>query len=199
MAQTITVTRALAQIKSIDDRLTKAIGLEYVKVVNKSLPENQQISMQQGLKTNYDSVQDLIQLRVKLKTAIKESNVKTLVTINGKQYTVSQAIEFKHAYSQLLHPILKQVEYQLSSAVHSKRTAEVKAEEAVNSMLEKNPNTPTELLNVIRHNNSNTIISWNSLDANETTVRQWSSETLRFLEEVDFVLSESNATTFIEI
>lgn len=48
MAQTITVTRALAQIKSIDDRLTKAIGLEYVKVVNKSLPENQQISMQQG-------------------------------------------------------------------------------------------------------------------------------------------------------
>lgn len=94
---------------------------------------------------------------------------------------------------------MKQVEYQLSSAVHSKRTAEVKAEEAVNSMLEKNPNTPTELLNVIRHNNSNTIISWNSLDADETTVRQWSSETLRFLEEVDFVLSESNATTFIEI
>jgi hypothetical protein len=100
--QRLTITRALKELKLLDARITKKIGsfhpmglkqkragemvLDTFKTVNEF---NSEVSKE------YQSINDIIERRRKLKQAIAISNATTKVTIAGQEMTVIEALESK--------------------------------------------------------------------------------------------------------
>ena len=100
----ITIHRILSELKTIDDRINKEISSFKpltVKRGNNSLvstggrlpiPEEEFVN---NAKSTYQSIEDLINRKFKLKSALTKANVNTKVTIDGKEYTIIEAIEMK--------------------------------------------------------------------------------------------------------
>jgi hypothetical protein len=101
--ETMSITRALTQIKRISDRINQAIqsGTFVAKTVGKNkyrkvLGSNDSIEdMISKIQGSYDSVDSLVALRARLKSAIVMSNATTDVTVVGRKMKVCEAIELK--------------------------------------------------------------------------------------------------------
>ena len=96
----MTVHKALAELKTLDDRIeTEITGSIFVKanvrsntkIFGKSLDE-----FKSDTRANYQSVMALINRRNALKRAVVLSNAVTKVEIGGVEYTVAEAIEMNN-------------------------------------------------------------------------------------------------------
>jgi hypothetical protein len=97
--ETMTVHQALCELKTLDARIVKAMSESFV-FANKH--SNTKVSGQdisdfcEQIKSNYQSVTDLIARRDAIKRAVVNSNAVTTVVIGGKTYTVAEAIDMKN-------------------------------------------------------------------------------------------------------
>lgn len=98
--EVMTVHKALAELKIMDDRIISAINSGTFCVANKhsnekikGVPVDEYKGVMQGY---YDKATDLIKRRNAIKRAVVLSNATTKVTINGLEYTVAEAIEMKN-------------------------------------------------------------------------------------------------------
>lgn len=97
----MTVHKALAELKLLDDRIKKAItDGGFFCVANKhsnekidGAPLDEYIKTMQG---NYDKAVDLINRRKAIKRAVVLSDAVTKVTVADVEYTVAEAIEMKN-------------------------------------------------------------------------------------------------------
>lgn len=96
----MTVHKALAELKIIDDRIISAINGGTYCVANKHSNEkikgvsvDEYKRVMQGF---YDKATDLIKRRNTIKRAVVLSNASTKVSVNGEEYTVAEAIEMKN-------------------------------------------------------------------------------------------------------
>ena len=96
----MTVHKALAELKIVDDRIVSAINGGTYCVANKhsnekikGVPVEDYKAVMQGY---YDKATDLIKRRNAIKRAVVLSNATTKVSINGVEYTVAEAIEMKN-------------------------------------------------------------------------------------------------------
>lgn len=98
--ETMTVHKALAELKLLDDRINKTICEGTYCIANKHSSEKVNgISIEEFKKViqgSYDKARDLINRRKAIKRAVTLSNAKTKVTISGAEYTVAEAIEMKN-------------------------------------------------------------------------------------------------------
>ena len=96
----MTVHKALAELKIIDDRIHKAVhnsvfvyscknGIDKVDGVPVS-------DFKKDINSNYQKVTNLINRRNAMKRAIVLSNAVTKVTVGDKEYTVAEAIDMKN-------------------------------------------------------------------------------------------------------
>ena len=96
----MTVHKALAELKLLDDRITKAISEGIYCVANKHSNEKiDGISIddyKKRIQGSYDKTTDLIKRRNSIKRAVVLSNAVTKVMIADKEYTVAEAIEMKN-------------------------------------------------------------------------------------------------------
>lgn len=94
---TISVTRALAEVKSLNDRINRANSTAFISytVGGKHASGNAVQEVELQLKSQLQSVKDLIARRAALKAAIVVSNAKTKVVVNNVEMTVAEAIERK--------------------------------------------------------------------------------------------------------
>ena len=116
MSRQISITQALNELKLLEKRINDKIGCTVfltskvnneTKVLNgKKTPEE----FEKEAKADYASILDLINNRKVIKSKIVESNATTFVEINGKKYTVADAIERKSSiiYEQKLLQTLMQ-------------------------------------------------------------------------------------------
>ncbi|MCI9483577.1 MAG: hypothetical protein HFH27_03835 [Clostridiaceae bacterium] len=105
----MTVHKALAELKTMDARISKAIGSTAFVVANKH--SNRKINgkpvsefCEQAVSA-YKSASALIRRRDAIKRAVVLSNAAAKVVINGAEFTVAEAIEMKNhgvAYQQQL-------------------------------------------------------------------------------------------------
>lgn len=100
MTETMTVHKALAELKLLDSRIEKAIAEGVYCVANKhsnnkigGVPLDDYIKIMQG---GYDKATDLINRRKAIKRAVVLSNAVTKVSVAGDEYTVAEAIEMKN-------------------------------------------------------------------------------------------------------
>lgn len=112
--ETMTVHKALCELKTLDSRIEKAIEERTFVFANKhSNAKVSGVSIQDycaEIKSGYQSIQDLMSRRNAIKSAVVQSNAETKVTIGGKEYTVAAAIEMKNHGIPLMQELLRKMQ-----------------------------------------------------------------------------------------
>lgn len=129
----MSVHKALCELKTLDSRITKSIGeTKYVFANKHSNNKVNGMSISaycDEIKAGYQRATDLIKRRDAIKRAVVLSNASTKVTIDGKEYTVAEAIEMKNHGIQMFQSLLKRLE-------HDNRVARAEANQNNGDMLE---------------------------------------------------------------
>ena len=204
----MTVHKALAELKTLDDRINSEItGSVFVranrhnnmKIFGKTIP-----ALMADTESSYQSVKALINRRNAMKRAVVLSNAITKVNIGGVEYTVAEAIEMNNHGMENLVELRNCLREQYSSV---KRMVEsengdklVKACEnyiqATFGTKEKINNPDIEMAQkVYMTNNTYDIVTGFDI---EKTIKELTDRIDAFKAEVDSALSVSNALTVIE-
>lgn len=203
----ISITRALVELKNLDARIqTSTHDLQFVTFsLNGKVKNNVAASdFTKEAIASYRSIEDLITQRDRIKTAIVKSNAETVVEIAGEKMTVATAIERKKsiAYkSQLFNHISKQLNVVEREVAISEPAAKDRAEKLATEMYGSKDKITSEMLvqfnkfidDQIEKNAKRLVMN----DEQKRLLTTLNNYIENFLKEVDFVLSESNATTKI--
>jgi len=205
--QSLTVQRALVELKLLDDRINKKIGT--TKFVGSAVGDKLTLitgetkdSFEKDVKANTDSIFGLINRRAILKSAITVSNATTPISIFGQTVSVATAIDRKNSIG---------YEVALLNKMRKDYAEEIKTIERNNAKME---DTLSKLTSDRTSSEKSKIEEINQLQEsyrklNETKlydvlgivkeIENLSNNIAGFQSEVDLCLSESNNTTYIEI
>jgi len=202
----MSVHQALSELKLYQSKLEKmnGAGANYiasrknnVKMINGQSLED----FEKNIKSNFQKMSALISNRKRIKDAVVLSNAETKVKIGSQEMTVAEAIERKASltfekmfYQTLLHQyqthvnnvnrkneeVQKGLEQYLSNVLGDKPEAEM-IERLSKKYVEDNEWTLIDPMNVS-----------DRLEALNNSIEEFQSN-------VDYILSESNATTFITV
>ena len=204
----MTVHKALAELKTLDDRINSEItGSVFVranrhnnmKIFGKTIPD-----FMADTESSYQSVKALINRRNAMKRAVVLSNAVTKVEIGGVEYTVAEAIEMNNHGMENLVDLRNCLREQYSSVMRMVESENgdklVKACEnyiqATFGTKEKINNPDIEMAQkVYMTNNTYDIVT--GLDIEEF-IKELTDRIDAFKAEVDSALSVSNALTVIE-
>lgn len=202
----MSIHRALGELKTYDDRIRSAINSQFIvankksndKINGKTIDETK--SMIQG---NFDSVRILIENKKRIKSAVIASNANTKVMIAGVEYTVADAIERKNAIS-LEDDFLRKLRLDFvkeNNKVNSENEQlSTKLENYLQSILgEKSIRQASDIEEHTKAFMARN--SWELIDPNkvEEYIKKLEKDILDFKTEVDYVLSESNSLTHVEV
>lgn len=209
----MTVHKALAELKTMDDRISKAIrDTTYVLAVKHSAEKINGMTVQnfkEKMRSGYQKVTDLIARRDAMKRAVVLSNATTKVKVGENEYTVAEAIEMKNHGMEFRSALLRQMNSAYVTAQselnrNSGETLEKKAEQYVLAVIAAQPkdskmSVDSEAMKALRK----TYIENNTYDLVDPMDVAKIMETLdaevnEFNAEVDAALSVSNALTVIE-
>ncbi|MCG8332186.1 MAG: hypothetical protein MI974_31160 [Chitinophagales bacterium] len=208
MKTKMTIHRGLAELKLLDARIEKNINLllpsgimQEGKLVNDYYKKEE---FEKNAKAKFQSIQDLIKRKNLIKSAIVKVNTITEVQIGEKKYTIADAINFK--------AIIKAKKILVEELTTKHRQAKAKAEEK-NKKVDDNALKLAEAAlqkdNVKINDGDAIAITEPYVKKNkfhlidplnvEELVAKLQEEIDEFETEVDAVLSEINAVTYIEI
>lgn len=204
----LTIHRALAELKLIDKKVESAINeIRPSGVMQKNQLVNGIAKLEdfeKDARAKYQSINDFLTRKAKIKASIVESNVKTFVEIAEKSMSVADAINQKglnNPKKELIR-VLKQ-RHKVSKSDLEKHNAAVDksalklAEVALSKEGVKiEDNDAAKVIDPYLDNNKFSLVD--PLDADKL-VQKLQSEIDEFESEVDAVLSESNAITTIDI
>ena len=211
--ETMTVHKALAELKNIDSRIEKSIrDNTYCLAVKHSAEKINGItvkSFREKIESNYKKTTDLIARRGAMKRAVILSNATTKVKIGENEYTVAEAIEMKNHGVEFRSALLRQINSAYTSAQNelnrnSGETLEKKAEKYVLDVIAAQPkdskmSVDSEAMKALRKTyiENNTYDLVDPLDVTKI-MEALDAEINEFNTEVDAALSVSNALTVIE-
>jgi hypothetical protein len=204
----MTIHRALSELKLMDSRISnqtrelEPCGIyQKGKLINNHIKEEDFAKKAQSL---YQSVSDLITRKNKIKTAIVESNSITKVVIADREMSVADAINFKNIIKykyDLLEVLSSKYKQSLAEMNRSNLTVENNVQRILEATFGKeNVKVGKEDLDAVRkpYMESNEFHLFDPLKVLEK-IEVLSKEIEEFKVEVDAVLSEINAITYIEI
>lgn len=203
----LTVNRALVELKTLDGRIKKSIdnGL-FISGHKKS---NQKINgytideHKSHIQGCFDKTRDLIKRRNDIKSAVVKSNANTIVSINGKEMTVAEAIERKDSID-YDRSFLSRMKQQFRNTVAEVNRNNEDIQEKLNTYLQSilggkdkaDPKDVEQYTKMFFEKNEFELIDPLKL---ESKIQIMEDEIDAFFLEVDSVLSESNAVTHIHI
>lgn len=207
--ETMTVHKALAELKVLDNRINNAISsgdFVITKKNNQDTVKGKTVEQFKAKATEaFQKASDLILRRNAIKNAVVVSNANTMVKIGGKQYTVAEAIEKKNHgmdyYVQLRDVLRQQFAKQRAELEKHNASLQQKAEQFVTGLMGgKDVKTDSEeyISAVDTYIKSNTMILLDPLNI-EKKIEEFDDTINTFLPEVDAALSVSNAVTIIAI
>ena len=207
--ETLTIHRALSELKIIDSRINKTIGEGVFVVANKH--SNAKINgmtideVQEFMKSSLDSITSIITRKNAIKRAVDLSNATTKVTINGSEMTVVEAINLKNhgleSKQELLNAMRRQYSQAITKATTENNTLNERAESYVIGMY-GGKDTKTDPTTITKAKQE--FIEMNTIDIVDgvnilKVIKSLEEEIFNFTAEVDATLSESNAITQITI
>ena len=208
--ETMTVHKALAELKILDGRIKKEIQNGSYCAANKH--SNDKINgipiddFKKSVRGTYDKVTDLINRRKAIKKAIVLSNAKTTVKIADVEYTVAEAIEMKNHGIELEALLINAMDkqYQQAQAEVNRQNGnnlEERADQYVTEIYgQKEGKTNSADIDKVRKD----FLEANSYEIVDPINVQDKVDALRqkidaFMADVDSALSVSNALTKITI
>lgn len=212
--ENMTVHKALAELKIIDDRINKAITSGTYVVANKH--SNQKIhgmtidEFRTQMKADFQKVSDLIARRNAIKRAVVSSNAVTKVKVGDTEYTVAEAIEMKNHGMEFKDYFMRAISSQYVRAkneldLNSGDPLEKRAEQYVLSVIQAQPKDSKMAVDSDAMKNLRTqYIKDNQYDIIDPigvkdVIDGLDTEVSEFLTEVDAALSVSNAITVLDI
>jgi len=203
----LSIHRALTELKMLNHRIEAATNEVSAVLANrKSNSKINGVEIQEyekQMQSSYDKVVSLIDYRNRIKSLVVESNAKTKVTVGKEEMTVAEAIERKQSI-QFEKKLLEVMQQQYRSAINMV----AKENDALHAKLE------TYLINILGNKDkqspeevklhTETFMKRNEYELIDPMnvkkkIEALNSRIEEFESEVDAVLSESNATTFIEV
>lgn len=202
----MSVHRALGELKTYDDKISKAIHEKFIisnKKSNEKIGSKSIVEYSNELKGNLKKVKDLIENRKRLKSAIVMSNANTNVTIGNNHYCIAEAIERKNFISTeeaILSEIKRQYTKEMGKLETENNLLPQKLETYLSSILGDKTQRKVEEVEQYSKAFENKHM-YELIDPNNISdyIKQLEESITQFKTEVDYILSESNATTFIEV
>lgn len=209
MKETMTVHEALAELKTLDSRIAKAIAdVTFVvanrhsntKIMGMSIPD-----FSESVKDAYKSIMSLINRRDAIKQAVAVSNAVAKVTIADKTYTVAQAIEMKNHGMTNLKTLQSVMESQLSRARREADRMNESVPDKADSYMSSvySVSDQKNMSEELKKTREDFIASqtYELVDPLKTVdiIKELESKTSAFYTKVDSALSVSNALTTIEV
>lgn len=199
------ITRSLVEIKTLDARINKIIE-NAVFTSYKTKTRNHNLNADEFRKTanaDYQSLNDLICRRDKIKNAIVLSNSVTMVEIAGKKMTVSQAIEFKNTIEYKRNIVFKMRQQRQTVIIESenhRNRVQNKIDENIKIICGKDTKADATTIQTITDGitKGDPIEIFDPLGI-DALISHMETEIEDFSANVDFVLSESNALTQITV
>lgn len=204
----MTIHRGLSELKLIDAKIAKQINeIQPVGIHQKDkLVYNylKKEDFESQAKSKYDSVIDLIERKSAIKSAIVCANAVTKVKINEKEMTIADAINFKAAikFKKSLVEVLKSKKQKAVADLYVNNKV---VNDNCQKLLEftfgkESTKVDAKDLDAVRkpYMDSNEFHLFDPLDTTQK-IDDMEKEISQFEAEVDAVLSEINAVTFIEI
>lgn len=209
----MTVHKALAELKTMDDRISKAINaVTYTMAVKHSAEKINGVTIadfKENIKSGYQKVKDLMARRDAMKRAVVMSNATTKVKVGDKEYTVAEAIEIKNHGMDYKRQLRAKIvmDYQRAYVELDRNSGdaiEKRAEQYVLSVIQAQPKDSKMAIDsdamkalrkdYIENNTYDLIDPLNVTKIMETMLDEITS----FEAEIDAALSCSNALTVIE-
>lgn len=203
---TMTITRALVELKKLTNEIENltpkvqafiAVG-DQKKIANTNLEQAKAESQAQR-----DRVTSRIERFSKIQNAIHKSNAETVVELGGKKMTVLEAINLKKVSQFKLQQLSSLTRARdLAVADHARRTTQMEDEiSAMAQTLAGNGNKISEeqLATARKSVEANKKPEIVGLEEMNKAIESLAKEVSDIVNELDFVLSESNAVTKIEI
>ena len=213
--ETMTVHRAMVELKTIDKRIAKEIEsaafCTSAKVNTKKLFGQPAEEFYRQAQSDFDSITGLIN-RAAIKAAIPVSNAKTKIKVNEQEMTVAEAISLKQNLIPLRQKLLNALNIQYSEAIHEvedkNATLEKRTDAYIASIYGSNAAAKAadaEEVNKAReaYANAQTFELVDGLKSNKKSIadiiKAMQDDIVKFQNDLDAALSVSNATTVIEI
>jgi hypothetical protein len=202
--QQMSVTQALPELKLLEKRIDKVMHTipDWCKVSHNGAPVEKE-KHKRETEGALQSFTDLVKRRDAIKRAIILSNAQSKVKIGAFEGTVAEAIEYKSSIRfrrELLESMKNSLQTRREEFERMKGQVDGRLERLLQSELGKdvktNPETITALTNSFRENNKIELVD--PLDL-ATRIASLEEELDSFETNVDWVLSQSNATTMIEV
>ena len=208
----MTIHKALSELKTMDDRIVKAMSINYVLAVKHSAEKINGLTVEkfkENMKSGYQKVVDLIARRDAMKRAVVLSNASTKVKIGENEYTVAEAIEMKNHGMEFRKGLLNRITRAYNEAQNELNrnggeALEKKAEQYVLAVIAAQPkdskmSVDSDAMKALRK----TYIENNTYDLldplNVTKIMdELDAEINEFEVEIDAALSVSNSLTVIE-
>jgi hypothetical protein len=202
---TLSITRALVELKTLDSRITKAITSSTF-ILCKTKNRNYQV-LEDEFKKNtlgeFQSINDLVLRRAQIKNAIVKSNAKTEVEVAGLKMTVSEAIEYKQVirYKQELLEILKKQRQMVTidSEAHRQKV-QSKIDENIKIICGKDTKADVQTIQSVTDGimKGDPVEVYDPLNLDKV-IKELEVSVDEYSANVDYVLSESNALTTITV
>lgn len=208
-----TITRALAELKLLKNRYTKEvynlhlIAIKHGKILRSPYSQYKPEDFEKQAKAEYQSVCDLEKRIEEIKNKIDVSNFTTKVIIGEREMTIQEVLNYKNN-------ILELKNTKLSILMDQKKKATLEYDKATNEnkariekiVSEKNSNSSAATKS-ISDTEGEAVDALDKLYALETIdpididseIEKLLKEIETFKHNIDFVLSESNSVTTIEI
>ena len=210
----MTVHKALAELKIIDDRINNAIVSGTYVIANKH--SNTKIhgmtidDFKTSMKSDFQKVSDLIARRNAIKRTVVASNAVTKVKVGDVEYTVAEAIEMKNHGMEFKNTLKMYIERQYTNAKNefdknSGDSLERRAENYVLSVIQAQPKASKMAVDSDAMKNLRAqYIKDNAYDIIDPigvkdVIEKLDNEVSSFMTEVDAALSVSNAITTLDI
>lgn len=211
--ETMNVTRALAELKILEDRIIKAVQGTSKQTQPKFVgTKKKSSSIVNGVydldkfkvdsKASIQRFFDLQDRQLRIKSAIVASNANTVVTIAENVYTIAEALEYKRYKIPQDKILLKELESQYSNAVNTidyeNATVDHAIEKMYTALMGKesavDEKFESKMFKEYRNTNEYELIDPINIEKYIAELR----ESIEVFEmNIDYVLSESNALTKI--
>lgn len=202
----MSVHRALGELKTYDSKIEKAKKEKFIianKKSNEKIGSKTIAEYGEELKGNLQKLKALIENRKRLKSAIVMSNAETIVKIADKNYCVAEAIERKNfidTEENILVELKNQYIKEVNKVELENKALPQKLESYLSSILGDKAQRKVEEVEQYSKAFENKH-KYELIDPNNISdyIKELEESITRFKTEVDYILSESNATTFIEV
>lgn len=200
----MSVHRGLSELKLYANKIASLNSGSFVvanKQSNKTIGGRSIEDVNNLIKGNFDSMVALIENRKRIKDAIVKSNAMTNVSVNGKVMTVAEAIERKASieFERNFLRILQDQFLQQNNIVDQQNLQlPTKLETFLQSTLGEKRDVATvkDLTKTFEDNNKFVLIDPNHI---QDYIQKLEKNIDEFVSQVDYTLSESNATTFFDV